>query len=324
MSHPLLSLLLITTIMAGISSKAHEIPLVRLDSMLSAAHDDSIAIKSLTDSLRPAVITMSRIGITANDSWQGLHEYAQSRAFTFFEPEVKARLDSIPFSTGITATINRLDSLLPGILIPRHIYGIITPYNQTVMNVDSIMLIGMNHYLGHDYEAYKYFEPYIRRQKEARLLPYHVAESLIQQSFPMTPDSSATALTHMLHDGAVTAATMASVPGASLACAGGWTAEELSWLQTHEEELWKEMVDRKMLESTDRRLITNLLAPSPATIMFGNHAPGRTGRYIGYRLIQTYIDRHPDIQLSSLLSHDFMRQHHREIINEYTDNNKSR
>ena len=316
------SLLIAVITLLAVMAQANERPLVRLDRILSSA--ESLDSSSLSDSIRPAIEAMARIGIIESDTQQAVRDYVNGRAFTFFEPEITARLDSLNLSDTISSTIHTLEALLPDMQTPGHIYGIITPYSQAVMNVDSVMLIGLNHYLGHDYEAYRYFEPYIRRQKDARLMPYHVAESLIQQSYPMRADSTASALIHILRDGAVTATLMEAVPDASLSCAGSWTDDELSWLRTHEAELWDDMTDRKMLESTDSRLIANLLAPSPATIMFGNHAPGRTGRYIGYRLIQAYLDHHPDTPMSSLLSPDFLQQHSQDFINEYTVERKSR
>lgn len=279
----------------------HAASIVRLDSAVAATATDSIRQTAMLDSLRPAIDAMARIGILESNDRQALENYAESRAFKFFKPAVDERLDYAQLECRIDTTLHNIHALLPDIEMPKHVYAIITPYNQAIMNVDSVMLIGLNHYLGADFGAYNYFEPYIRRQKDARLAPYHVAESLIQQSYPMLADSTTTALSHMIHDGAVTAAIMSSVPDASLADAGGWTPEELQWLKQHETELLQDIREKKILESTDPKIISQLLAPSPGTFMFANHAPGRTGRYIGYRMVQAYIDAHPSVALPDLL-----------------------
>lgn len=36
--------------------------------------------------------------------------------------------------------------------------------------------------------------------------------------------------------------------------------------------------------------------------MFANHAPGRTGRYIGYRMVRAYLDAHPSATVTDLLT----------------------
>lgn len=296
------SALAIVSCVACLSTYSHAGGLVRLDHILATTYADSTARRVPTDSLRPAIDAMTRIGILESDDIDGLTKYAEGRAFKFFMPEVDSRLDSASFTSRIDSTLRQLNSLLPDVEIPRHVYGIITPYNQAVMNVDSVMLIGLNHYLGADFGAYSYFEPYLRRQKEARTAPYHVAESLIQRSYPMLADSTTTALSHMIHDGAVTAATMASVPDASLADAGGWTEDELHWLEQHKAELWEAMKQKNVTESTDHKVISQLLAPSPGTLMFENNAPGRTGRYIGYLMVRSYLDANPSAKLADLLT----------------------
>lgn len=296
-----LTLSTLIVIISGSAPAAQAAELVRLDHAVSAAVSDTARQQAILDSLRPAIDAMAKIGILESPDLHGMEQYAESRAFKFFEPEVEARLDSAALTCSIDTTLLRLPVILPGFNTPRHIYGIITPYNQAVMNVDSVMLVGLNHYLGKDFGAYSYFEPYIRRQKDSRLAPYHVAESLVQQSYPMLADSTTTALSHMIHDGAVTAAVMASVPEASLADAGGWTAEELQWLKQHEKELLQDIREKKIIESTDPKIISQLLAPSPGTLMFENHAPGRTGRYIGYRIVRSYLDSNPSATIADLL-----------------------
>ncbi|HJE39054.1 MAG TPA: hypothetical protein K8V47_04780 [Candidatus Amulumruptor caecigallinarius] len=276
---------------------------IRFDRIIAASIcGDSISQNAMLDSLRPAVDAMARIGILENDDLDGLKKYAEGRAFRFFAPDIDARLDYDKFAARIDSTIHAVTSLLPEISVPKHVYGIITPYNQSVMNVDSVMLIGLNHYLGADYDAYSYFEPYLRRQKDSRKAAYHIAESLVQQRYPYLADSTATALNYMIHDGAVTAALMAAVPEASLADAGGWTPEELLWLEQHESELWEAMKAKKMLQTSDPKTLSQLFAPSPGTLIFENHAPGRTGRYIGYRMVRSYLDSDPSADISDLLT----------------------
>ena len=164
------------------------------------------SLNATLSALRRAVVARARTGTLETDDLIGLKKYAEGLAFRLFAPDIDARLDYDKFAARIDSTIHAVTSLLPEISVPKHVYGIITPYNQSVMNVDSVMLIGLNHYLGADYDAYSYFEPYLRRQKDSRKAAYHIAESLVQQRYPYLADSTATALNYMIHDGAVTAA----------------------------------------------------------------------------------------------------------------------
>lgn len=277
--------------------------LIRLDEALAGF--DSLAPEqaaALTDSLMPALSAMAAVGITEGVSPKDISAYVNSRAFAFFEPAVKERFTQGDSLGGvIAAERSAFAKHLPAVHFPA-IYGIVSPYNQSIVTTDSVMLVALNHYLGRNYEAYSYFEPYLRRMKEPRLMPYHIAEALVMRDYPMQGDSATTALAYMLHDGAVMEAMLRIVPESTAADAGGWSAEEYKWLQSNEAAIWKELLDKGMLKSTDRLDIARLINPAPATMSLSGNAPGRAGRYIGHRLVSEYLRKHPEASLADLLS----------------------
>ena len=55
---------------------------------------------------------------------------------------------------------------LPNAVTPTHIYGYVTPYMQSIVLVDSVMFVGLNHYLGENYPGYEGFEHYKRKLKQ--------------------------------------------------------------------------------------------------------------------------------------------------------------
>lgn len=285
---------------SGAGSAPHSPVMVRTDTILPSAHTPEALA-----SLRPAIDAMAAIGILTDTTATAVDAYVNSRGFSYFQPDVEQF-----FTTGdsIDAVLGKMrDNMamtLPHTRFP-DIYAVISPYNQAIMTVDSVMLVALNHYLGSDYSAYGYFEPYIRRQKRAALLPYQAAEALVERDYPMVADSTATALNHILHDGAVTEAIMRSVPDASLADAGGWTADELAWLEANEATVWRELQERRLIYSKDRLDISRLLNPAPATMALNTNAPGRAGRYIGYKIVRSYLASHPEATIEDLLKPDF-------------------
>lgn len=65
------------------------------------------------------------------------------------------------------------------------------------------------------------------------------------------------------------------------------------------------MITRKLLYSTNRLDANRLVNPSPATSILHHESPGRLGRFIGYKIVKSYVETHPDINLKWLLSPDF-------------------
>ncbi|MCM1336386.1 MAG: hypothetical protein NC187_05030 [Candidatus Amulumruptor caecigallinarius] len=261
---------------------------------------------SVADSLRPAIEAMAAVGILNGDTSRDISNYVEGRAYGFFEPAVEERLQCGDSLSAVLDSVRaHLAELLPDVKWPR-VYGIVSPYRQAIVNTDTVSLVALNHYLGPDYEAYSGFDPYTRRQKNARLLPYHFTEALLMRDYPQPLDSlnarPADALDVMVHDGAVAAAMMRVIPQAELTDVGGWTPAELAWLREHEAELMAELRDSGRLHSTDPLLKARLVEPGPATMAFRLHAPGRAGRYLGLRMVERYLESHPDASIGSLLA----------------------
>lgn len=234
-----------------------------------------------------------------------LAEYASSRAVKMFEPDIIARLsmtDSLETALGCLKT--RLGELLPSTQW-RKLYGVISTYNQSVILADSSLLIGLNHYLGSDYPAYSYFEPYQRAVKTPRHLPYDVAEALIANRFPYQPAEGATLLNRMLYEGALLAAVNSTVADSNPAESMGYGEEEWKWLSENEKNAWSALIDRELLFSIDPTITDRMVRPAPATSLIHPDAPGRAGRYIGYRIAQAYLKRHPEKSAEWLLSPEF-------------------
>ncbi len=188
------------------------------------------------------------------------------------------------------------------------IYAIVSSNRQTSIYIpdSTTMLLSLNHYLGSEHEAYKGFHEYVKQVKTPKHIPYDIVEALIgTSSLQFTPTGTETLLNRMLYQGALIEAKMRLVPGASLALALGYTDEQLKWLEENEQKAWETIVSQKLIYSTSPSDVENLLSPSPATTKINANAPGRAGRYFGYKIIKTYLDKNPKTTLTQLLSPDF-------------------
>mgnify|MGYP000771381490 CR=1 FL=1 len=98
---------------------------------------------------------------------------------------------------------------------------------------------------------------------------------------------------------------MLTFPNAKLSDALGVSSEDLEWFKGHEAEIWDSIITRNLLYSQSDMDAAKLLSPAPATTIINHDAPGRAGRYIGYRIVKAYMDRHSDVTIKWLLSPAF-------------------
>lgn len=288
----------------GSELEAH--PVHRLDRVLMDYRPDS-GIRP-DDSLYRPLSFLAGILSSGSPVDSVIAGYAASYGFTAFVAPVCERL---PDLDSIECVLGKVDSnlaeYLPDVSLGE-VYGIIFPYNQAIVQSDSIVLVALNHYLGADFEGYGYFEPYQRRTKSTRLLPYDLVEARLAYMYPeVAPDGDrpSSVLNAMLYHGAMTEAKMRLVPDATEGDALGYDAGQMQWAADNEANIWNALITRKLLYSTSIMDVERLMAPSPRTSIIHNDAPGRLGRYVGYRIVRSYMDKHPDTSLSYLLSPEF-------------------
>lgn len=84
----------------------------------------------------------------------------------------------------------------------------------------------------------------------------------------------------------------------------GYSDDEWAWLEANEREMWNALAERKMLFSTDAMTADMLVTLSPVTTVLHSESPGYAGRYVGHRVVRSYMKNH-DVTLGQILSPDF-------------------
>lgn len=316
---PLLPLYMTAVILAGCTEKpqADKAEIERFDTIVACYNAmDAVDRAAFRDKYSDATLFITK-GDTLNaDSIIGV--YSHSKALAMFGKDVNERLTMTDSLETILGEMKiSFAEKLPGIKWKR-IIGVISTYNQSVILTDGALLLGLNHYLGSDYPAYSYFEPYQRTVKTPRHLPYDIAEALISNHFPFIPGNESTLLNRILYEGAVLAAVNEAVPGNDTAESMGYDSGAWKWLSDNEKQMWNALIDREMLFSMDPAIAERMTRPAPATSILHPDAPGRSARYIGYKIVESYRKRHPEKTLQWLLSPEFYNSPSTLIDSQYT------
>lgn len=292
-------------IVASGCTKHPGIDIRRLDMAASAIHDKA-SFDSTAAAYSGALAVLEPIlGVTTADSALAL--YAGSAAQQVFAPDIQTSLgDLTSVSRQLGEMKDAMAAGLPAVKFPSQIVGFATPYNQSVIVADTVLLLGLNHYLGADYDGYRSFEAYRRDLKiPARIVP-DIAEALIASTYPYRPDKDATALSRMLYEGALLNAMSEAMPWADDTCLLGYTSGQLDWAKANEQRAWQTMAERRLIYSIDPLTISRLVDPAPSTAMVNPSAPGRLGRYIGLQIVRAYKENSgADVSAADLLDPSF-------------------
>lgn len=290
----------------GGSESVEPVGIVRFDTVetaymsLSSDRKDSV-IKEYAPEL---MFVQELYGLSSADS--AMQAVATSRPVQVFGPDIRARLTDLkPAERRIGEFAARLPEVLPAAAMPRRLSGIILPYRQSIVLSDSVLLIGLNHYLGPDYEGYATFDPYTREQKSLERLPYHIAEAIVGSTYSYRGEEGATALSRMLYEGAVVEALSRLFPDVSTAELMGYTPQQMEDLDANESTLWQRIIAGNMLYDVDPMLAARLTEPGASTSVISPDAPPRAGRYLGWRIVRAYVKAHPETTAEALLSPGF-------------------
>ncbi|MBI1838352.1 MAG: hypothetical protein HYR91_13905 [Flavobacteriia bacterium] len=90
-----------------------------------------------------------------------------------------------------------------------------------------------------------------------------------------------------------------------------YAAKDYQWALENEYSLWKFLVDEKKIFKNDEREMANFLNDGPFTIGLPEKGPDRLGQFIGWRMIQKYMEK-KEITLTQL-----MKIPYNEILQEY-------
>ncbi|MGM9846505.1 MAG: hypothetical protein ACI31F_00990 [Muribaculaceae bacterium] len=276
-------LLLLLLSCSETKKESESIEIVRLDKMLYNN-------ESVPDSLLKPMLSIfsSQIG----EEYNAIN-YVNSNFFQIFEKDV---LDKLPLLSNVEhdlsimySNANNLSLSLP----TKNYCGIINPYNQSIIVADSIVYIGLNHYLGYDYKGYESFPDYIRKRKDISRMIYDIVESVLAYYYPYNPEDNPTVLSKIVYEGALAYLATKLIPRCNVFSYLSYDKHEIRWIKENSSFIWNTIVEKQLLFTSDHIIISKLCNVSPSSNVICDESPAMIGRYIGYEIVSAYLKNNP-------------------------------
>jgi hypothetical protein len=124
---------------------------------------------------------------------------------------------------------------------------------------------------------------------------------MYSSSFNKTDFEDQTALADMIYYGKAYQMTKQLLPCTPDSILTGYTAFETNDIDEHEPVIWASILENKVLYEKNPFIKDKFLSERPKTLEIGENCPGRIGRWIGWRIIQKYVEENPDIALRELM-----------------------
>ncbi len=77
---------------------------------------------------------------------------------------------------------------------------------------------------------------------------------------------------------------------------------QMDWLYKNELEMWSFFLEQDIMYETSFLKVDKYIYPSPSSPGMPKEAPGRTGSFIGWLIVESYMDRYPELTINDLLT----------------------
>lgn len=177
------------------------------------------------------------------------------------------------------------------------------------------LAIGLDYYMGKDFSYYldpviqTQIPTYLSRRFSVEYLPTNCMQAVVDDLYPDTSFSKPL-IEQMVEKGKRYFMLDKFLPKTNDTLKLQYTKEQLDWCYKNEKDIWKFFLDGDLLYSTDPST-SNFVSEGPNTQGMPQDSPGNIGLFVGWRIVQKYAEKHPDITIQQL-----MKISSKEIFNE--------
>jgi len=237
-----------------------------------------------------------------------LNRFVTDYTVSMVNKEVQSKFTNIDsLKEKLTIGFKHYKYYLPNFQVPI-IATYVAGLNQSMFATDSVLGIGLDKYLGANCSFYERMgtPKYIRMRFTREKMASDAFFTLALSKFPM-PDSAENVLSQMLYQGKLMYFVKKMLPEEADSLIFGFTNKQVEWCSENEKQMWTFLVEHKILFSTDTYMITRYLDEAPSTKNFPPESPGRAAIWLGYRIIDKFMQKNSETNLLQLMNNnDYM------------------
>ena len=171
--------------------------------------------------------------------------------------------------------------------------------------VDDFLFISLDCYLGESHPFYETFPEYKRIEfKESQILPDIVSSFSYGK---IVSPKNRTLLSLMIYKGKELYMKDLLIPDVSDFDKIAYTEDKLKWCQENEAEIWSNFIENKLLYDSNPKNEQRFMNDAPFSKFYleiDNESPGRVGAWMGWQIVRSYAENHPNVKIQDILAMD--------------------
>jgi hypothetical protein len=186
---------------------------------------------------------------------------------------------------------------------PPRIQTLISGLETDLYITDTTLFIGLDYFLGPGakYRPNNMYAYMLRRYTKDFIVPSVMLLTGVDSRFNKNNEADKTVLAEMIAYGKAFYFAKRMIPCISDTLLLGYSSKELEGSLAHENLIWSRLVQDEVLFSTSHLVKQRFLAERPKTIEVGEDCPGRIAQWVGWRIVEKFMEEHPEMSLSQLM-----------------------
>jgi hypothetical protein len=188
---------------------------------------------------------------------------------------------------------------------PPKVQTVISGMDADLFVSDSLIIVGLDFFLG---KGAKYrpqeYEYILRQYQKQNIVPSCMLIYGISNNFNKTNLADKTVLADMIAYGKSFYFAKHMLPCVADSVFIWYTPEEIKGSRKNQDLIWARFIQDQVLYSTSHMVKQKYLGERPKTLDVGPECPGRIAQWVGWQIINSYMDNHPDVKLPELMRED--------------------
>jgi hypothetical protein len=187
--------------------------------------------------------------------------------------------------------------------VPPRVQTVISALDSDIYFSDSLIIVSLDSYLGPGAR----FRPNVYEYQLVQYVKENIVPSCmliygISDRFNKTELQDKTVLADMMAYGKSFYFAKRMLPCVPDSIFIWYTSQEIKGSRKNQDLIWKRLIDDKVLYSTSHMVKQKYLGERPKTLDVGPECPGRIAQWIGWQIVNAYMEANPDVTLPQMMN----------------------
>jgi len=181
-------------------------------------------------------------------------------------------------------------------------------YRKKIILTDSLLLIGLDNYLGEDHVFYSSFPTYLTNTFNKENIIIDIAKEYATAVIANTRSDNYTFIEKIINHGKMLYFASLMLPEEEESKIIGYNNADFAWALKNEKDIWSNFIENDYLFSSDNNLDSRFINLAPFSkfyLSIDNDSPSMIGKFIGWKIVKSFM-KVSSSNLNELIQYDPM------------------